>query len=202
MRESADEAASVAAVRAAEAQTSGQIVCVLARRCCDTGPHAALYATALAFLAPWPLLAFTQMPAQRIFAVQAAIFAIALLLLASTRLGLAFTPRHQQRRQAFRVAVEQFFTQGVTRTRSRSGILIFVSLAEHYARIIADEGLNGKVTEVEWRAVMDEMIAHLREGRVNEAFIISVNRSGALLARAAPPDGGGNDLPDRLIRLD
>jgi putative membrane protein len=202
MREPVDEAAIIAAVRAAEARSNGQIVCVLARRSCDAGPQAVLYAAALALLAPWPLLAFTQMPAQRIFAVQAAIFAVALLLLAGTRLGLALTPRRQRRRQAFRAAVEQFFTLGMTRTRSRAGVLIFVSLAEHYARIIADEGLTGKVTEAEWRAVMDEMVAHLRAGRVTEAYVVAVDRSGQLLARAAPPDGGGNDLPDRLVRVD
>ena len=45
------------------------------------------------------------------------------------------------------------------------------------------------------------LTAHLREGRVTEGFVDAVARCGDLLARAAPPDGGGNDLPDNLIRL-
>jgi putative membrane protein len=202
MREAVDEAAIVAAVRAAEQRTSGQIVCVFARRTCGLGFPAPLYAAALALIAPWPLLALTQMPAQHIFAVQAALFILALLLLNWTWLRLALTPRRHQRRQAFRVAVEQFFTLGISRTRSRAGVLIFVSLAEHYARIIADDGLTGKISEAEWRTVIDDMVGLLRGGRVNEAFLLAVNETGALLARAAPPDGGGNDLPDRLVRLD
>ncbi len=201
MHEYADEATIVAAVRTAETRTSGQIVCVLARCSCDTGVHATLYSATLALLAPWPLLAFTQMSAQHIFAMQAAIFIAALLLLNWTRLGLALTPRGQQRRQAFRAAAEQFFTLGMTRTRNRTGVLIFVSLAEHYARIIADEGLTGKITEVEWRAVIDDLVGRLREGRVTEAFVVAVGQTGELLARVAPPDGGDNDLPDRLVRI-
>ncbi|WP_294539268.1 TPM domain-containing protein [uncultured Rhodoblastus sp.] len=202
MREALDEAAIVAAVQAAERRTSGQIVCVFARRTCELGFPATLYAATLALIAPWPLLAFTQLSAQRIFAVQAALFIVALLLLNWTWLGLALTPRGLQRRQAFRVAAEQFFTLGMTRTRHRTGVLIFVSMAEHYARIIADDGLTGKIAEAEWRAAIDEMVDWLRVGRVNEAFILAVNRTGELLARAAPPDGGGNDLPDRLVRID
>ena len=45
------------------------------------------------------------------------------------------------------------------------------------------------------------MTAHLREGRVTEGFVDALTRCGDLLARAAPPDGGGNELPDDLIRL-
>jgi putative membrane protein len=202
MRELADEAAIVAAVRAAETRTSGQIVCVLARRSCDVGFPATLWAAAMALLTPWPLLAFTQMSAQHIFAVQAALFIVALMLLNWTGLGLALTPRGQRRRQAFRAAAEQFFTLGMTRTRHRTGVLVFVSLAEHYARIIADEGLTGKITEVEWRSVIDDMVGRLRDGRVTEAFVVAVSDTGELLARAAPPDGGDNELPDRLVRID
>jgi uncharacterized membrane protein len=45
------------------------------------------------------------------------------------------------------------------------------------------------------------MTAHLHEGRITEAFVAAVARCGDLLARAVPPDGGGNDLPDELVRL-
>jgi putative membrane protein len=200
MREKADQAAIVAAVKAAEARTSGQIVCVLARQSCDTGAQAALLAAALAMLTPWPLLALTQMPAQRVFAIQVFIFMVTLLL-GSTRLGLALIPRKRQRRQAFRAAVEQFFVRGVTRTRNRAGVLIFVSLAERYAHIIADDGLAQKITEAEWRETVDCLITDLREGRITDGFVGAIGRSGELLARAAPPDGGGNDLPDGLVKL-
>jgi putative membrane protein len=197
----ADENAIVAAVRAAEARTSGQIVCILARRSTAIGGEATLLAAALALLTPWPLLVFTQMPAQHIWAIQVAVFALALLLFAWTPLGLALMPRALKRRQAFRLAAEQFYIRGMTRTRQRTGVLIFVSMAEHYARIIADDGLTGGVSEREWQETVDELTAHLRAHQVTDGFLAAIRRTGELLARAAPPDGGGNDLPDRLIRI-
>ena len=40
------------------------------------------------------------------------------------------------------------------------------------------------------------MTAHLRAHQVTEGFVDAVKRGGDILARAAPPDGGGNELPD------
>jgi putative membrane protein len=196
-----DEDAIVAAVRVAEARTSGQIVCVLAQRSSEIDGETTILAAALALLTPWPLLAFTQIPAQHIFAIQVAVFAAALLLFTLTHLGVSITPRVQKRRQAFRVAAEQFYIRGMTRTRHRAGVLIFVSLAEHYARIIADDGLTGKITETEWQETVNELTAHLRAHQVTEGFLDAIKRTGDLLARSAPPDGGANDLPDRLVRI-
>jgi len=176
-------------------------VCVLAQRSSEINGETTILAAALALLTPWPLLAFTQIPAQHIFAIQVAVFAAALLLFTLTHLGLALTPRFLKRRQAFRVAAEQFYIRGMTRTRHRAGVLIFVSLAEHYARIIADDGLTGKITESEWQDTVNELTAHLRAHQVTEGFLDAIKRAGDLLARSAPPDGGSNDLPDRLVRI-
>lgn len=201
MRGQVDEKAIVAAVRAAEAQTSGQIVCVLARRSCNPAAYVTLYAAALALIAPWPLLEWTQLSAQMVFAIQIGVFVAALAALGATPLGIALTPRAVRRRQAYRAALEQYFARGLPRARGHAGVLIFVSIAEHYARIVADEALDDRISQAEWRAVVDEMTRHLREGHITEGFVAAVGHCGILLAQAAPPDAGGNDLPDELVRL-
>jgi putative membrane protein len=201
MRAEADEAAIVAAIKAAEARSGGQILCILARSSGNAGAEAWLYASALALLTPWPLLAFTQMPAQHVFACQVAVFAAAWLVLGWTPLGLKLTPRSSRRRQAFRLAAEQFYIRGLAGTRRSAGVLIFVSLAEHYARILADDALTGKISEGEWQGAVDGLTAHVRAGDVTQGFVSAIDRVGDLLAREAPPDGGGNDLPDRLVRI-
>ena len=139
-----DEDAIVAAVRAAEARTSGQIVCVLAQRSSEINGETTIFAAALALLTPWPLLAFTQIAGAAYFRHPGRGFrrrACCYLPWTHARAG-ALMPRFLKRRQAFPVALEQFFIRGMTRTRHRAGVLIFVSLAEHYARIIADDGLT------------------------------------------------------------
>jgi putative membrane protein len=88
--------------------------------------------------------------------------------------------------------------RGISRTKNRTGVLIFVSLAEHYARIIADEGIAAKVHPAEWQAAIDALTAHMRDGQIAAGFTAAIARCGDLLATHAPPDGSGNELPDRL----
>ncbi len=103
-----------------------------------------------------------------------------------------------QRARAHRAALEQFVVRGISRTKNRTGVLIFVSLAEHYARIIADEGIAAKVHNAEWQAAIDALTAHMRDGRIAAGFTAAIERCGAVLAAHAPPDGSANELPDRL----
>ena len=42
--------------------------------------------------------------------------------------------------------------RGLARKKDRNGVLIFVSLAERYARIIADEGIAARVPQSQWQA--------------------------------------------------
>jgi putative membrane protein len=114
------------------------------------------------------------------------------------RADLALVPPVVRRARAHRAALEQFVVRGITRTRNRAGILIFVSLAEHYARIIADEGIAAKVPSSEWQAAIDALTAHMRDDHLVEAFTAAIERCGGVLAEHAPPDGSGNELPDRL----
>jgi hypothetical protein len=73
--------------------------------------------------------------------VQILVFAVAVLILSWPPLRMALVSPAVRRARAHRAAIEQFFARGLTLTRDRSGVLIFVSLAERSARIIADEGL-------------------------------------------------------------
>jgi putative membrane protein len=137
----ADYEAVSAAIREAEKRTSGQIACVLAHSSSGYAYVPILWASVLALAAPWPLIEFTQWSVQRIFALQLAVIILAGFLFSWMPLRLALAPRPIRRLRAHRAALEQFVVRRVTHTRNRSGILIFVSMAEHYARVIADEGI-------------------------------------------------------------
>jgi putative membrane protein len=113
-------------------------------------------------------------------------------------LRLWLVPRAVRRARAHRAALEQFVLRGITRTKNRTGVLIFVSLAERYARIVADEGIAAKVPNAEWQAAIDALTAHMRDGRIADGFRAAIERCGAVLAAHAPPDGSPNELPDRL----
>jgi len=194
-----DHEAISAAIQAAEQRTSGQIVCVLVRSSSDYVHIPLLWASVLSLCLPWPLIFFTQWSVQRIFLLQIALFlVIAVLAFLSMPLRLALVPRPVQRARAHHTALEQFLLRGITRTKNRTGVLIFVSLAEHYARIIADEGIAGKVHHSEWQAAIDGLTARMREDQIAAGFIAAIERCGDVLATHAPPDGSSNQLPDRL----
>ncbi len=187
-----------AAIREVERKTSGQLVCVLAHASSNYAYFPILWTSVLALLTPWPLINFTQWSVQRIFLVQLAVFIVAGLILSATALRLALVPRAVKRAQAHHAALEQFVLRGITRTKNRTGVLIFVSVAERYARVIADEGIAAKVQSAEWQAAVDALTAHMREGRIADGFIAAIERCGTVLATHAPPDGTPNELPNRL----
>ena len=193
-----DHAAVAAAIREAEKRTCGQIVCVLARAASTYAHVPILWSSLLALFTPWPQIYFTPWSVQRIFLAQLIGFLAAALAFSWPPLRILLVPRTVQRARAHRAALEQFVLRGISRTRNRCGILIFVSLAEHYARIIADEGVAQKVHASEWQAAVDALTTHMREGRIAAGFIAAIERCGAVLAEHAPPDGSPNELPDRL----
>ncbi len=193
-----DVEAVTAAIREAENRTSGQIVCVIAHASSDYAYVPVLWASAIALFVPWPLILFTPWSVQRIYLIQLVIFIVVGLVLSLMPLRFALVPRAVQRARAHRAALEQFFVRRVAHTKNRNGILIYVSLAEHYARIIADEGIAQKVHGSEWQAALDVLLDHIRGGRIAAGFVAAVERCGAVLAAHAPPDGSPNVLPDRL----
>jgi putative membrane protein len=196
-----DRRAITAAIRAAEQRTCGQIVCVLARSSSDYSAVPIQWAALLALVAPWPLIYFTQLTVQRIFLIQIAVFIAAALILSWSPLRMALVPRAVRRARAHRGAIEQFFLRGLANTRHRCGVLIFVSLAEHYARIVADQGIAAKVPQSAWQEAVDALTAHMRAGEIGRGFIAAIERCGDVLAAHAPPADPPDELPDRIFVL-
>jgi putative membrane protein len=125
---------------------------------------------------------------QWIFLLQLVVFILAGFIFSWMPVRLALVPRAVRRARAHRAALEKFVIRHVTHTRNRCGILI-VSMAEHYARVIADEGIAQKVSNAEWQAAIDVLIAHIRDGRIAAGFVAATQRCGAVLAAHAGHEG-------------
>jgi putative membrane protein len=187
------------AIRSAEARTSGEIVCVLARTSTHASALPAILAAAAALAAPWLLVALTAMTVQRILVIQIAVFLLLLLLLSLPSLRVALMPRKMRRAIAHQKAMEQFISRGIAGNIDRAGILIFVSLAERYARIIADDEIAARVPQSAWQGAVDALIAHMRDGRIADGFIAAIDACGNELARHFPRAAGSQSrLPDRI----
>jgi putative membrane protein len=188
-----------AAIHAAEAKTSGEIVCVLAQASSDATALPILLAALLALAFPWAMVAFTAMPVDRILLLQLAVFFVLAVLLCLPHVRIALVPRAARRAIAHRVAMEQFMIRGISRKKDRTGVLIFVSLAERYARIVADEGIATRVPQSEWQGAVHALISHMRHGRIADGFVAAIDSCGKVLEQHFPRSETSRDeLPDRI----
>lgn len=191
------------AIVAAERQTSGEIVAVLSAESASYFHVPFLWASLIALIVPWPLIYFTWWPVQWIYLVQLAVFFLILAITMPRSVRYRLVPAKIKRERAHRRAVEQFLVQNLHTTAGRTGVLIYVSVAERYAEIIADSGIQSKVPKETWQDIIDDLTAHIGAGEAGEGFVHAVERSGELLAKHFPPGSRDPDeLPNHLIIID
>ena len=99
-------------------------------------------------------------------------------------------------------AVDLFKVGTQSRTHGRTGVLIYLSMAEHRAEIVADEAIAEKVPAEVWGAAMVDMLVEIRKGCIGEGIAAGVRDVGVVLAEHFPRGTeDSNELPDRLIEV-
>src|SRR6266700_2967299 len=180
------------AIRAAEAKTSGEIFCVIARHASDYRLVPLAWAAAIALV----------VPASVIYLVQLLVFIAAALGLSLPGIRFHIVPRRTQNERAHVQAMQQFFAQGLHRTENRTGVLIFAAVAERYAELVADAGIDAKVTPQVWDAAIGALIAGIKQGRPADGFVAAIGRCGAVLAEHFPHGTLNRDeLPNKLVEI-
>lgn len=207
---SSEEHARIAeAIRAAEKKTAGEICCVVARSSGSYFFPAALLLLAAILVASLPLaLAFdywwVSIRIPIFVAAQLLAGATALLFIwaAPAALRIRFVPRSLRYRRAHDNALKQFLARNVHITAARTGVLIFVSLTERYAVIVADGGINRHVPQKNWDGVVHDLITHARQDRLADGFVSAIGTVGNLLAAHFPAKAEDvNELDDHLIEI-
>ncbi|HZQ02173.1 MAG TPA: hypothetical protein VFB13_21685 [Reyranella sp.] len=198
-----ERAAIETAITRAEKRTSGEIVVVVAPASGGYWSLALMWSALLALAVPLPLILLTKWPVEYIYLLQLATFVICVALIQLEPLRLQLTPTSIQRARAHDKAVEQFLAQNMHTTHGRTGVLIYVSFAERYAEVIADDGIYKKVRPAVWEEVIAELTSHLARGTREQGFIAAIGMCGKVLAEHFPPGHLDKDeLPNHLIVLD
>ena len=191
-----------AAVRDAERGTAGEIVVVIARQASGYRAIPFLYALIAALATPGPLIALTELGPLRIFAAQLCVSILVLALGAWRPLRLRLVPGPIRRARAREAAHHEFVSRGMSDTRGRTGVLLFVSAAEHHAEVIGDVAISTRVDETEWRRVIERLVTAFARGEQTRGLIDAVAEIGNILARHAPAEEGDPDeLPNRVVLL-
>ncbi|PAL24586.1 TPM domain-containing protein [Sphingopyxis sp. GW247-27LB] len=218
----ADHDLVTAAVAAAEAHTSGEIVTVIAAQSNDYDDVALVWASVIAFLAMSVIALFPdfyqslydrltggwghELTANQwlgtVIAVGVLKWIGVWLILLWRPLRLALTPRAIKAARVRARAVDLFKVGTEAKTLGRTGILLYVSLREHRADIVADEAIAAKVAPSVWGDAMEALVERVRAGQPGAGMAEAVRQMGVVLAEHFPKgDDNPNELPDRLIEI-
>lgn len=217
-----DHALVTAAVSEAEKSTDGEIVTIVAHHSDEyreTPLHAGMLALMLYFAAVAVVPEFFQKLLSLssggwaheysateylslMFLGAVAIFALAWWIVARTGLRVLLTPAPIRERRVRAKAIQLFKVGAERRTMGLTGILIYLSMAEHRAEIVADDAIAAVTAPETWGEAMAAMIVEVKQGQPGKGMAAAVHHVGAVLARHFPKtDANPNELPDRLIEL-
>src|SRR6185369_2620085 len=109
-----------------------------------------------------------------------------LLILKWMPLRLALTPPATKHRRVRRRAISIFKAAAEQRTTGRTGLLIYLSMAERRAEIVADEAILKVTDDHTWGEAMTALIENVREGRAADGIVAAIERVGAVLSEHFP----------------
>lgn len=216
-----------AAIAAAEATTSGEIFCVLARRVSSYRDISLGWAAGAAMLLPLGLIPMGFDPAwipglgdgwqaahlsstdvvvghslAAYVLVQAAVFLTVFLLTSIPGVSRMVTPRSVRRARVRRAAMQQFLAHGLHVTQDRTGVLIFAALSDHQVEVVADEGIHSKVDQTVWADAVEALARGMKTGDPATGFEAAIGLCGKVLAEHFPPrPKNANEIKDRLVLI-
>ena len=117
-------------------------------------------------------------------------------------LRFALTPGPVKTARTHARAIKHFKVGAERRTHDRTGVLLYLSMREHRAEIVADEPIAAIVPAEVWGEAMADMLGEIKQGRVAEGLAVGVRDVGKVLSQHFPrADDDENELPDRLIEV-
>jgi putative membrane protein len=214
------------AVREAETRTRGEIVCVVAEEASDYSEVPLVWAAAIALAAPSIPLTFMSViiTVRQVFQgweatewVSAQALVQGMAMLATMQFGLFvlvtmlvfipgirrfLTPGVLKRAYVRQRAFEQFIGKGLAATSDHAGVLIYASLQDRCAELIADKGIDAKVGSDAWEKTISRLVSDIKAGHPADGFVAAVRECGDYLALHFPArTPNPNELPDAVTEL-
>lgn len=211
------------AIKRNEAKTSGEIYCVIARKSDDYRIFVLLWAAVLAIIIPlilalmgidlgvavadigndWAQFNNSAINSNNIYVdltIQAFILVVAAILSGFESVVLALTPNFIKRQGVHKFARDQFLAHGIHQTDEKTGVLIYVSLAEHIVEIVADSGIYQKVDKSVWGDAIGKILSKTKAGDLSGGLIDGIDDIGAILAQHFPPTPQNpNEITDSVV---
>ncbi|MEO6695557.1 MAG: TPM domain-containing protein [Ignavibacteria bacterium] len=98
------------------------------------------------------------------------------------------------------IALKEFFKLKMDKTSDKTGVLFFIIFEEHKFEIIADEGLNTKISGEMWNTISNEIKISFTKEDYLEGILKALKRVGVTLISEFPvKPGDKNELSDDVI---
>lgn len=199
-----------AVVKSAEEKTSGEIVCMIQSASYHYPMANVLGATALslpAALLLTPLVGgMLWMGTQNMWlflGLFALFFTISYILVQNwPAFKRYFISKREIEEEVEEAAVTRFFRHGLYKTQDATGVLIFISVFEHKVWVLTDHGINEKVAQDQWDAIVETMTSGIKNGRSAAAICDAVREVGDILAAHFPIKPDDKDELTNVIVTD
>ncbi len=97
------------------------------------------------------------------------------------------------------LAQEEFIRLGINKTKDSTGILIFILLEDRQFYIVADNGINKKVSQSVWDSIRDDMQGMFVKGEFCKGILHGLTEVGKVLSAHFPvKPGDKNEISDRV----
>jgi len=202
-------------IQQAEAGTTGEIVTVIANQSDGYRYIPMLWAALISLSVPglyflyqyfadsgWSYPGESSLALAQLYQIQVLVFLGLGSLFQFSKLRFWLIPGSVKLQRARRHAHEQFFIQNLHLTEHNTGVLIFVSVAEHYVEIIVDKAVADVVDNSLWHDTVNDFVQHVRKGDIAQGFSQTVEQCKTVLCEHFPAEHGRPDeLPNHLIEI-
>lgn len=97
-------------------------------------------------------------------------------------------------------AMTEFTHHHLSATKQRTGILLFVSVLERKAVVLADRAISEKLAPEVWQEVVQLLTQGLQERQWVKGFSVAIEKCGQILATHFPAQGSNpNEIANHLI---
>jgi putative membrane protein len=161
----------------------------------SVGMTTAMLVLAFLLYSPWPF-------AWHFFLIYTFVTAIGMTMVSSKlpwlRRGLS--KQSTMDREVLQAARAAFVSQGVHHTQYRTGVVLYVSLLERKAVLVADSGVELAIPKQPWTQFEDKITALLRAGGSAMELAKAIEDASEIFATYLPrPGEDKNELPDGVV---
>ncbi len=149
------------------------------------------------------ILLFADIDTIKFFQIQVlSFFALFFLTSGFKKILLTFLPKKYKYEKASINAKKEFYNLGIKDTKTKLGIMFYVSIEEKYVEIITDTGIKSKISDNYWQDIVNEFIKDVKNNQFSVGYKKAIKECSETLIKSFPiQENDKNELSNEVIEL-